>query len=131
MAHNWDEDEFDFEGDSNKKKAKKDEPKKGKNSKSNDDFFDLEEDEKHVKLPVLGNKTNTNNAEKASKPNLKIGLEEIAAKKPQNQSKKKLEKDESFEVEYEESIAKNPSVANIKDAKATIKKEVDSPKKAE
>jgi len=73
MASNWEE-EFDFEGESDKKKEKKEKGKKGRTSNSNDDFFDLENEDKHVKLPVLNNKNAVATSEKPTKNNQKINL---------------------------------------------------------
>ncbi len=53
MASKWN-DEFDFDDESSKNKGKKEDKKKNRQSLSNNDFYDLEEDNRNLKLPTIG-----------------------------------------------------------------------------
>lgn len=74
-----------------KKQGKKSDPKKGKkNTYGDNDFADLEDDDKGIKLPSINNKQSYQNTEKSKKNLGKIALEEISIKKDSSNSKSYL-----------------------------------------
>jgi hypothetical protein len=73
----WD-DEFDLDDEPQRRKPKQD--KKNRNSTSNNDYFDLEEDPKNVKFPTIAKNPPPSN-EKNTKSTSNINLAEIPKRK--------------------------------------------------
>lgn len=74
-----------------KKPNKKNDPKKAKkNTYDENDFADLEDEDKGIKLPSINNRPSYQNTEKSKKNIGKIALEEISIKKDSSNSKSYL-----------------------------------------
>lgn len=91
MTSKWD-DEFDFDENPQAKKPKQD-YKKNRNTTPNNDFYDLEEEPKNIKLPTIAKNIATTN-EKHTKSNASINLAEIPKRKLDAAPPKKTEKEE-------------------------------------
>lgn len=123
----WD-DQFDFDDAPQRRANKQD--KKNRNSTSNNDFQDLEEQPKNVKLPTIA-KNSLGNNDKNSKSNASITLDTIAKRKVEPPPPQKNNKYDEEEYQFEESLAPNPSNVKQKSPKIEQKKTVSPPNKQE
>lgn len=127
MASKWD-DEFDLDDEPQRKKAKQD--KKNRNSTTNNDYYDLDEEPKNIKLPTIA-KQSAPNIDKNTKSTASINLAEIPKRKAEVPPPAKAPKYEQEEEDYmEESLAPNPSFKQ-KSPKVEQKKAASPPKKEE
>ena len=92
MSNKWSE-EFDLLDEPNPKKAKREDPKKPR--QSSNDYYDLQQDNKNLKLPTIA-KNQPTVVDRNSKSTANINLVELTKKTTGN---KKTEKEE--EEEYE------------------------------